>query len=233
MTDTDHAPAIRIARGLAWSALAIATMLAASWYAWTQLPADAQLPIHWNIAGEVDGYAPKAMALLFAPAVAVLIVAVFAIVPLLEPRRENLNRGRTLYHAVWAGMLIVFAAVHAHIVAAALGVAPERPSFLIPILGILFIVIGNFLGKTRSNFVMGVRTPWTLSSEYSWEKTHRWLGRVWVALGLATAASPFFLGFQGQMILFVGGALATALAAVVMSYVYWRNDPARGARDGA
>jgi uncharacterized membrane protein len=229
MSDTDRAPPIRIARGLAWSGLAIAAMLAASWYAWMQLPADAQLPIHWNIAGEVDGYAPKATALLFAPAVAVLITAIFAVVPLFEPRRENLNRGRTLYHALWAGMLIIFAAVHAHIVTAALGLTPEKPSFLIPAFGILLVIIGNFLGKTRSNFVMGVRTPWTLSSDYAWEKTHRWLGRMWVMLGLATAASPFVLDFQGQMILFVGGALVTALAAVVMSYVYWRNDRARGA----
>lgn len=228
MSDSETVPPIKIARGLAWSALALAAMLGASWYAWTVLPADAQLPIHWNVAGEVDGYAPKAVALLFAPAVAALIAAIFAAVPLLEPRRENLNRGRTLYHALWVGMMLVFAAVHAHIVGAALGFAPEKPSFLIPAFGLLFVVIGNFLGKTRSNFVMGVRTPWTLSSDYAWEKTHRWLGRVWVVLGLATAASPFFLDFQRQMILFVGGALATSLAAVVMSYVYWRNDPARG-----
>lgn len=227
MDESEKTPRIGTGAGFAWSAVAIMAMLAATAAVWNEIPADARLPMHWNAQGEIDGYASKTTALFFAPAVAALIAVIFAVAPYLEPRKRNLAAGRALYHALWAGMMIVFAGVHVQIIASALGYVSSPSTFLITSLGLLFVVVGNLLAKTRSNFIMGVRTPWTLSSDYSWEKTHRWLGRLWVLLGLATFASAFFLDRQVQLYLFVGGAIASVVVAFVLSYVFWRNDPAR------
>lgn len=232
----EHAPddkiePIRVGAGLAWSAVAISAMLLASYVAWNELSADARVPVHWNIRGEVDGYASKAVALLFAPVVAALIAVISAIAPLLEPRQGNLASGRTLYYAIWAGMMVLFGGVHIGIIAAAFGYHASVPTFLIPALGLLFAVVGNALGKTRSSFTMGIRTPWTLSSDYAWEKTHRALGRLWVLFGLATAASPFFLDVREQTYLLFGGVLGSTIFAVGLSYFYWRADPTRRTGD--
>lgn len=227
MSESEQPRGINIATGLMWSAIAILAMLAASLIAWNELPDGARLPSHWNIRGEIDGYASKAAALLFAPAVAALVAIICAVAPLLEPRSRNLAQGRALYHAVWAGMIVLFCGVHAMIIAAAFGYTTAPSAFLVPALGILFALIGNLMGKTRSNFVMGVRTPWTLSSDYAWEKTHRWLGRAWVVLGFSVAASPLFLGMPAQIYLLASGAIGSALIAVLMSYIFWRNDPTR------
>jgi uncharacterized membrane protein len=228
-TSADRVRPIRIGAGLAWSGVAIVAMLAATYVVWNDLPGDARIPIHWNAKGEVDGYASKAFALLFAPAVAALVAVVSAIAPLIEPRRQNLASGRALYHAIWAGMIAIFAGVHAAIIAAAFGYPMSMPTFLMPALGLLIAVVGNALGKTRSSFTMGVRTPWTLSSDYAWEKTHRTLGRMWVIIGLAAAVSPLFLNFEKQVYLLLGGVLGSTFVAVPLSYFYWRADPSRKA----
>ena len=228
MSESEQPRGINIAAGLAWSAIAIVAMLAASLFVWNEIPDDARLPSHWNIRGEVDGHASRAAVLLFAPSIAGLVTIIFALAPLFEPRNRNLAQGRALYHAAWVGVIVLFCGVHATTIAAAFGYETSLSTFLIPTLGLLFAVMGNFMGKTRSNFIMGVRTPWTLSSDYAWEKTHRWLGRAWVVLGFAVAASPFFLSKPAQLYLFTGGAFGSALVAVVISYIYWRNDPARG-----
>ena len=227
MGDMEDQPRINVGAGIAWSAAVVLAMLAASYWAWQVIPGDARLPMHWNEMGEVDGYASKGKALLFAPGVAVLIALIFAVVPLVEPRGKNLARSRVLYHSLWAGMLIVFAVVHATIIASAMGVKGAPSTYLIPGLGLLFVVIGNVLGKTRSNFSTGIRTPWTLSSEYSWDKTHRWTGRMWVVVGLAVMASSPFLEMKWQLAVLLGGVMVSTAVAFVMSYVFWRQDPSR------
>lgn len=228
MSDVEGQPRIGVGTGVAWSAAVVVAMLAATLWAWEVIPDGAQLPIHWNAMGEVDGYTTKPNALLFAPVVAGLIAVIFAIVPFIEPRKQNLMRSRVLYHALWAGMMVVFAVVHATIIASALGIKGAPSTYLVPGLGLFFVVIGNVLGKVRSNYSTGIRTPWTLSSDYSWEKTHRLTGRLWVLVGLAAIAATPFLDMKWQLAILIGGVIASTAAAFVMSYVFWRQDPARG-----
>ena len=227
MSEIDDQPRINVAAGLAWSAVVVVAMLGASFWVWNMVPDGTQVPIHWNAYGEINGYSTKRNAFLFAPGIAVMITALFAIIPLVEPRKQNLMRSRVLYHTLWAGMLIVFVAVQATILTAALGMKSSLATFLVPGIALLFVVIGNVLGKSRSNFLMGVRTPWTLSSDYAWEKTHRWTGRLWVLIGLATIAASPFADMKAQVAILIGGLIISIVAAVVMSYVFWRQDPAR------
>jgi len=94
--------------------------------------------------------------------------------------------------------------------------------------GVLDLVIGNYLGKVRSNFIFGVRTPWTLASELSWNKTHRLAGRMLVASGAAILFAAV-LNLPGPILVSI---LLVSVAAIVIiptaySYFVWRNDPHR------
>jgi uncharacterized membrane protein len=98
---------------------------------------------------------------------------------------------------------------------------------MIPGMSILFMGIGNYLGKTRSNWFGGVRTPWTLSSDYSWEKTHRATGWLFVLSGLAGMGAWLTVGTVPAFIILIGSIIASSIVAVILSYVYWRQDPQR------
>ena len=95
-------------------------------------------------------------------------------------------------------------------------------------LGLLFVVLGNVMGKIRPNWFVGVRTPWTLSSKKSWTKTHRLAGWLFIAMGLLAAAWGLLQSawMFGLMLAFDGGCV---LAIVVYSYLVYRNDPLRTA----
>jgi len=90
------------------------------------------------------------------------------------------------------------------------------------------VVIGNVLGKVRSNFMFGIRTPWTLTSYRSWNRTHRLGGRLMVALGLVVIGATA-LGLRGEpLFAIVGGGGGTLVVGVVVySYLAWRADPDR------
>ncbi|MFZ5608355.1 MAG: SdpI family protein [Pseudomonadota bacterium] len=204
------------------SLVIVAAMTALSVYAWLALPLDAQLPIHWNIDGVPDRYAGKALALSLLPANALLIALVFALIPKLEPRRAHLLMSSKAYGAFWLAMIGLFAVLHVGLVLLALG-----PGFkLTPLfglgLGILFMVMGNFLGKVRSNFFFGIRTPWTLSSDHVWDRTHRMGGLAFFLLGAILLASALLLRPSVFFWVLITGVLAVTLFVVVYSYGLWR-----------
>ncbi len=118
--------------------------------------------------------------------------------------------------------------LHALTVAVALGADLDVLRLVLIATGALFIVIGNYLPKVRSNYLMGIRTPWTLTSDLAWYRTHRLGGRLFVIGGLVVIA----LGVSGAD----GGLLVAALIATIAvllvalfaySFVVWRSDPER------
>jgi uncharacterized membrane protein len=184
--------------------------------------------MHWNIQGEADRFGSKEEALLFAPAIAALLTLIFVFLPLFDPRRANIAASYKFWNATAIGAVALLAYIHVLMVLAALGRPIDITGYLVPALALLFIVIGNYISKTRSNFFAGVRTPWTLSSDYSWNKTHRLAGLLFVGAGLAGLVASFAIGGPIALVVLIGCVLAAALIPVVASYFYWRADPSRG-----
>lgn len=214
------------------SLVLVGAMAALSAWAWRLVPDTARIAVHFAADGTANGFAGKTQALVMMPLVGLGVTVLFAAIPHLEPRRFNLTASAKFYGAVWIGVVAVLLVAHAGIVLGALHVAVKTAQLVIAAAAVLFVVIGNYLGKTRANFIAGIRTPWTLSSDYSWEKTHRLTGRLFVLTGVATllvelTASPF-----AAITVMMASASAAALTGVVASYFYWRRDPARHANDG-
>lgn len=193
-------------------------------WAWPRLPD--RVPTHWNLRGEPDGYSARIVAVTLAPAVLLGLAAVMQILPKIDPKRDNFPKYSDSYWIVVNAILMFLLAIHIAIVGTGLG-APISMGKLVPIgIGLLFVVLGSVLADIEPNWFMGIRTPWTLSSERVWRKTHETGGRLFVIAGVVIIVVGFF---EGLATIFVT-ALAIAVAAVVpivRSYVLWRKERGR------
>ena len=205
----------------------IAGMAAVSAWAWNAVPDAAQIPLHWNIDGNPDRFGSKFEALLAMPVMAVVITALLVALPRIDPRRANIDASAKFWNAVTIGVVLFLAYLHVLLVFGATGRHIDMLNSMIPALCLLFALIGNYLSKTRSNWFGGVRTPWTLSSEYSWEKTHRWASRFFVGSSLATAVTWLTLGPQWAIGVLVVSLFSTSIATIILSYVFYKQDPDR------
>jgi uncharacterized membrane protein len=227
-----------IRTGLAISAACIAISLGA--WTWLQhtLPSNAaRVPIHWGLSGAPDHFTTRQQAMtlfLLLPGISALIAVLLAVLPVLDPFGQNLRKGGRAYLSAWIGVEILMAAVAVGVaimtVRATGGDVSAEQWFVRLILagiGIIFILIGDALPKTRRNFFIGVRTPWTLTSDLAWEKTHRLAGRLMVLIGLWDVVAAFFVSGVGLVFTIAVPVLAMVFIAVIYSYLVWRGDPAR------
>ena len=194
-------------------------------YAWLQLPDDIQIPVHWGIDGQPDRYGGKAQGLLLMPSITLLTCLLFRVIPIFEPRRRNLLRSMTAYRITCLSVCMLLFGVHAATIGSLLGVFQVNTINLVSLfLALMFIVIGNYLGKVRSNFLFGIRTPWTLSSDLSWNKTHRLGGKLFVLAGVVGLVGQIVPG-DNALLLLLGTLIPAVILMVVYSYLIWRDDP--------
>ena len=190
-----------------------------------RVPADLQLPIHWSLGGVPDRFASKWVALFLPPAVTAAVAAFFWFLPALEPRERNLERSQGLYVAGWAALLVLMVAVEAMTLSAALHWGLRVFGIMTGGVGLTFILIGNQLGKSRSMYLVGIRTPWTLASEEVWIKTHRLGGKLMVAAGALLVLAAVLPLPSGLLATSFAGAIALVVGApVIYSYLLWRRE---------
>lgn len=205
-------------------AVFVAASFALSAAVWKRLPE--RVPIHWNFHGEIDDWGGRLEGALLFPVLALVVWLVLPRLPLIDPRRASFEKFRGSYDLVVTVTLAFLFAVHCAVIAAALGYDVSMGR-LIPVgVGLLFITIGNVLPRTRPNWVMGVRTPWTLSNDRVWTRTHRVGGYLLVAAGVLIMLSAFLPASWGFGVLLVA-TLGSALGSVVYSYFAWKQETSR------
>ena len=202
-----------------WLLALLPLVLVAVFYA--RLPDE--VPMHWGFDGEIDRYGSKNELWLIG-ALGPLFALLFQFLPRLDPKRRNYEKFQTYYEA-FSLVLVAFIAVM-------MGVAlleSFRPGtvsmgrVVSALVGLLFVFIGNLMGKVKPNFFMGIRTPWTLSDPDVWNRTH-WLGGgLFFLTGLATVASALLLPENVTFWVLLAGVLLAALVPTVMSYVWYRR----------
>ena len=206
----------------------IAAMFAVTAWAWPLIPDAANIAIHWSVDGIPDGFARKPEALLIIPAIAVATTAFFAIAPFLTRRRANLAKSSKAYVVGWLGALLILTVGHFLLVMHARGYAVNVAGSSVFVMALVFTALGNLLGKTHPNSFVGVRTPWTRKSDYSWEMTHRAAGKMFVALGLAMLATMAVSNSLLAGKVMIWGGFLVAAVSIALSYFYYRRDPERG-----
>ena len=215
------------------SLLLVAGMLAVSAWAWPLIPDSARIAIHWNFDGQPNGFASKETALLLGPVGGGALALLFFLLPFFTKRRANLAKSAAAYKIGWIGTLLALAVAHIMVIMHARGILLDIAGNSMFMFALLMTALGNFLGKTHPNPYVGVRTPWTKRSDYSWEKSNRAAGGMFVAVGLLTLGVLAVGDTHAAKYVLLGGILTVALISVTLSYVYWKRDPARQFFDGA
>ncbi|OLO36911.1 hypothetical protein BTA37_18295 [Priestia megaterium] len=175
----------------------------------------ATMPIHWGANGEADGFATKINAMILTVGIMVLIYFIIAFVPRIDPRKENYKYFSKTYNILLNAVLLLFFFVNMSTILQGLGYNVPM-SFIAPIMaGLVFIIIGNYLQRVRSNYFMGIRTPWTLSNETVWKKTHRLSGKIFFIGGLLILISAFLPDGYKSVIMW-----GSIVLCVVIPYLY-------------
>ncbi|HEX7880716.1 MAG TPA: SdpI family protein, partial [Candidatus Eisenbacteria bacterium] len=175
---------------------------------------------------QVDGWGGKGSGLLMLPIIALVCYVIMALVPRIDPARANFASFAGPFNLFRLVFLLFMAGLYAAMHATFRGAQLNMTSVVLPMLGLLFMVVGWMMGHIRPNWTVGIRTPWTLSSRLAWDRSHRLGSKLFMAAG------PVFVlaGIVGKPWAF-GAAMCVMLAVVLVtvgySYVVWKNDPDR------
>jgi len=206
-----------------WPALlVIAAMWAFALAVYPRLPR--RIPTHWDIHVEVNGWGGRGAAFLF-PAVALAFSLLMEVLPRIDPRRANWEKFGGEVRLIVNVFVLFMAWIQGATLGAALGWNVDIGRAVLGGVGVLFVVIGNYLPRIRSNWFFGIRTPWTLASERVWRETHRLGGRTFVAGGVAMVLAGFVPSPLATGVAVVAVGIA-ALIPVVYSYLAWRREAA-------
>lgn len=194
----------------------------------SSLPAELRLPSHWGVSGQPDTFSGKWFALFLPVGMAAGTSLLLWFLPALEPRLANLERSEGLYRWLWAALLLLSAAIELVIVSTALHWGLRVEHVLAGAIGTLFVLTGNQLGKSRSMYLIGIRTPWTLANEEVWIRTHRLGGKLMVGGGLLTLLAALLPIPSGLLAGVCGAAVALMVGVpVVYSFLLWRRERAQ------
>jgi len=181
---------------------------------------------HWNAAGDLNGTMPKFWGLILIPLLMYGFCALLVFLPRIDPLRNNYQKFQDYYN----GFILVFAAflffIQLQIILWGLGI-PISPNLTMPVMiGILFIYIGFLIGHAEPNWFVGIRTPWTLSSDSVWKKTHQ-RGATLFKLAGVVSMIGILAGIYAWLFILIP-AIAVALYTVVYSYIEFRKEQTTG-----
>lgn len=202
------------------SGVLIAIALAAGLVLYARLPDP--MPSHWNATGEIDGYMSKFWGVFLMPILTIALTGFFLIIPQIDPLKANIAKFRGAFNWFIVAFVAYMLYIHALTLAASLGFQFNMTMMLLPVVGILFIGIGYMMKQAKRNFFIGIRTPWTLSSETVWDETHKLGSKLFVLGGVVTIISAF-LGEAGFWLMMIA-IMVAAFVPIVYSYILWRRE---------
>lgn len=177
-----------------------------------------QVAVHWNSAGEPNGYAHKALAAFGLPCFMLAINLICHVAMNSDPKRRGQSKAAVTLGKWCAPVLSLILVPMTLLIALGTNLSIE---LVVPYLvGLLLIVVGNYLPKCRQNYTVGIKLPWTLHDEDNWDKTHRMAGPLWMAGG-----AVFILGaLLNWSWLIISVVAAIILVPMIYSFVlYWRK----------
>lgn len=176
---------------------------------------------HWNTANVVDGYIRSDVGVFLFPTIIALLFASFKILPSFDPYKENYEEFRPQYEIFTLVFTLFFSYVHILTLAWNLGYTFNMSYFIVPALGCLFYIMGDLMEHTKRNWFVGMKNPWTLSSEIVWRKTNTLCGMLFKFLGGFSIVS-MFMGRTAFGIIILLLFLAV-ISSYFYSYILYKN----------
>lgn len=187
-----------------------------------------QIPTHWNARGEVDGYMKKPAGVLIMPTMALFTYVIMKLIPIISPKGFRTDKFSDVFGVLQVTLVGFMSIVAILVLLEARGLNVRINEMIIAGVGLLFVIIGNYLGKVRKNFFIGIRTPWTLASDEVWNRTHRIGGRLFILSGVIIWIGALL---RLSLIWTVSVAVGLVLIPVVYSYFLYRRIEGFGSND--
>ncbi len=182
---------------------------------WDKLPA--QVPCHMNFKGEIDGYCSKAFAVFVLPAILLGAHWLCALGTSADPKKTN-HSVKILHLILWIIPLLSII-TNAMVYLTALGIETKIETILPVLVGLILAIVGNYLPKCKQSYTIGIKLPWTLSSEENWNRTHRLAGRIWLICSVAIIIS----GFIKCPEILLGAFLIMIIVPTIYSYLLYKK----------
>jgi uncharacterized membrane protein len=194
--------------------------LVVSIYFYPKMPE--KMASHWNAQGQVDGYLSKWWGLFLIPLVLTGLALLFIAIPRIDPLKANIEKFRRYYDGFIILFLLFLLSVHLQVILWNIGIKIS-PNVIFPIgLGLLFFYTGILLENAKRNWFIGIRTPWTLSNEKVWNKTHEIGGKLFKIAGIAAFAGIFFQSYA--LFFMLVPAILAAVYTIVYSYFEYQKE---------
>lgn len=197
--------------------IAIGILFAVTAYLYPSLPDP--MPSHWNAAGEVDGYMALPWGAYLLPLSAFGTWLLFLVTVYISPKGFRLDKFMPVVGILQLATTAFMIGISAIVLLTAQGHNIKMEYFIGPAMGLLFIILGNYMSKLRKNFFMGIKTPWTLASDEVWDRTHRLAGKTFVLGGVLLLFYPLI----NATWYFIGVILIASLTPVVYSFVIYKQ----------
>ena len=206
--------------------IVVLSMIAAATLAglllWNRLPD--QMASHWNIHDQVDGYMPRFWGVFLLPLITLGMLLLFLILPSIDPMKANIAQFREAFNLFIVLMVVFMIYLYGLTLAWSLGYNTFKMSgAMLPAIGLLFIVVGFMMRQAKRNFFIGIRTPWTLSSDTVWNETHR-VGAVLFMISGALAFLGGLVGGSTAFWLMFAPLIGSTLFLLVYSYVLYQRE---------
>lgn len=180
------------------------------------------VPSHWNAAGQVNGYMSKFWGLFLVPFIMAGLVALLMVLPRIDPMKKNYDKFRGYYDGLILVFVLYLLVIQVQIIVWTIGIHIS-PNLTFPILfGVLFIYIGFLVGHAEQNWFVGIRTPWTLSSEPVWKKTHLFGGKLFKIAGIVCFLGVLFQDYAIWIIMIP--ILSVSGVTIIYSYIEYQKE---------
>lgn len=189
-------------------------------YFYPQMPD--RVASHWNVRGEVDSYVSRFWGLFLMPIVSIGLLFLFILIPKVDPLKENIEKFRKYFDDFMALMILFLFYIYVLTLAWNIGLRFDMGQAIIPAMGLLFYYVGTLLENSKRNWFIGIRTPWTLSSDKVWEQTHRVGGKLFKLAGIIAILGLFFLKWLLWFV--VVPVILFALYAFIYSYFVYQKE---------
>lgn len=189
---------------------------------WDKLPD--QIATHFGPSGEADGWSSKAFAVFGTPLIMLGVHVLCAFVSMLDPKRKNFD-GKAFGLVLWIVpvLSIILSGV---VLGKALGMEINITTVVLIAIGIMFILLGNYMPKVGQNYTVGIKVAWALNDPENWAATHRFGGKVFMVTGVLSIAVAFLCNVSNAFIwVYVAIATIAAFAPMIYSYVYYKKHP--------
>ncbi len=189
-------------------------------YIWNQLPQE--VPLHYNIKGEIDRYGDKSELIMIPIMLPLLIYVLLLVVPYIDPKKQIQKMGNK-YYSLKLILTLITSVLALFILYSTKGGSLGNPNFIFVIVGVMYLILGNYFKTIKANYFIGIRTPWTLESEYIWKETHKLGGKVWFIGGIVAIISSLTLPMETNFKVFMAITVIIALIPIIYSYMLFKK----------